>query len=178
MGESVAMVRQELFDWLGFDCVMVTPWFGADTLRDYLTDPTKGVVVYVHDSNPSAAEIQDLQLADGRQVYQVIAAKVATEWNSNGNVWAEAGATYPEALRHTRRIIGDQMPLLVAGIGPQGGQVNDLQGLFGHQGRRLIINSSRGIIFASSATTAAAYCRDVRAAAQNLRQQLLKIAAI
>jgi orotidine-5'-phosphate decarboxylase len=65
MGESVKMVKQEIFDWLKFDCVMVTPWFGFDTVRDYLDDKQKGVCVYVHDSNPTAAEFQDLKLADG-----------------------------------------------------------------------------------------------------------------
>ncbi len=175
MGQTVAMVAQELFDWLKFDCVMVTPWFGIDTIRDYLKDETKGVVVYVHDSNPSAFEIQDLTLKDGRAVYELVAQKVANEWNLNGNVWAEAGVTYLPQLQKTRQIIGDDMPLLVAGVGAQGGKPTDLKGLFGKQGKRLIINSSRGIIFASNKNDPT-YFDEVRQSAINLEKQLQEVA--
>ncbi|MDR1874333.1 MAG: orotidine-5'-phosphate decarboxylase [Synergistaceae bacterium] len=176
IGSAVRMVAVELFDRLGFDGVMVTPWFGVDTLKDFLVDDTKGVVVYVHDSNPSAVEIQDLLLADGRRVYEVVAEKVAGEWNLNGNVFAEGGATYPEALRKIRRIVGDEMPLLVAGVGPQGGTLSALDGLFGNGGRRLLVNSSRGVIFAGVAENDADYRRSVRSAAQTLRERLLAMA--
>jgi orotidine-5'-phosphate decarboxylase len=121
MGESVKMVAGELFDWLQFDCVTVTPWFGFDTLKDYFADKTKGVLVCIHDSNPTATEIQDLILADGQRVYEEVARKVAVEWNFNGNLIA----AYPQQLRHIREIIGDEMPLLVAGVGVQGGKVAD-----------------------------------------------------
>ncbi len=172
MGQSVVMVAQEIFDWLKFDCVMVTPWFGFDTLKDYFQDESKGALVYIHDSNPSAAEIQDLTLADGRAVYEVVAQKVAHEWNLNGNLWAEAGITYLTQLRRTREILGPEMPLLVAGIGAQGGKASDLKGLFGKNNRRLIANSSRGIIFSSPATTQEIYFQDVREAAKKLRDEL------
>jgi orotidine-5'-phosphate decarboxylase len=172
MGETVKLVSQEVFDWLGFDCIMVTPWFGMDTLRGYLDDESKGVIVYIHDSNPSAAEIQDLVLSDGRRVYEVVAEKVAGAWNINGNVFAEAAATYPEALRETRRIIGEDMPLLVAGVGPQGGKIEDPAGLFGADGRRLLVNGSRGSIFSSSAGGEAQYRQEVRFAAQELAGRL------
>jgi orotidine-5'-phosphate decarboxylase len=172
MGETVKLVRREIFDWLGFDCIMVTPWFGLDTFRDYLEDESKGVVVYVHDSNPSAAEIQDLVLSDGRKVYELVAEKVAGAWNINGNLFAEAAATYPDALRKTRQIIGEDMPLLIAGIGPQGGKIEDLAGLFGLNGRRLLVNSSRGVIFASSADDGVKYKQEIRLAAQELIERL------
>jgi orotidine-5'-phosphate decarboxylase len=172
MGETVKLVRREIFDWLGFDCVMVTPWFGADTFRDYLEDESKGVVVYVHDSNPSAGEIQDLVLKDGRKVYEIVAEKIAGEWNINGNLFAEAAATYPDALRKIRRIIGEDMPLLVAGVGPQGGKIEDLAGLFGLNGRRLLVNSSRGVIFSSSADYGVKYRQEVGVAARELVERL------
>jgi orotidine-5'-phosphate decarboxylase len=170
------LVRQEIFDWLGFDCIMVTPWFGSDTFRDYLEDESKGVVVYVHDSNPSATEIQDLVLSDGRKVYELVAEKIAGAWNINGNLFAEAASTYPEALRRTRQIIGEDMPLLVAGIGPQGGKIEDLAGLFGLNGRRLLVNSSRGVIFSSSADDGVKYKQEVRLIAKELIKQLRVVA--
>lgn len=173
MGESVRMVKQELFDWLLFDCVMVTPWFGFDTARDYLDDPRHGVCVYVHDSNPSAGEFQDLELRDGRKVYEVVAERVAKEWNVNGNVWVEGGATYPEQLRRIRAIVGEDMPMLVAGIGPQGGSVESLRGLFGTNRNRLLVNSSRGIIFAGIGNDD--YIGEARKAAMKIRESILHL---
>ena len=173
MGSSVKMVKQEIFDWLLFDCIMVTPWFGFDTIKDYLEDDSKGVSVYVHDSNPSAQEIQDLELKDGRRVYEVVAQKVVENWNVNGNVFVEASATYLVQLKKTRKIIGEEMVLFVAGVGAQGGKVNDLKGLFGLKGERLIVNSSRGIIFAGQ--NEKNYFNEVRSAAKKLKEELKEI---
>ena len=178
MGESVKMVAMELFDWLKFDCVMVTPWFGSDTLTDYFADETKGVLVYIHDSNPSATEIQDLMLVDGRYVYEEVARKAATDWNINGNLITEAAATYPNQLHKIREIIGEDMPLLIAGVGAQGGNIEDLRGLFGVNRQRLIVNSSRGIIFAGSIEDEKQYFQAVRQSAVKLKDDLLRTAQI
>jgi len=174
MGESVKMIKQEIYDWLQFDCVMVTPWFGFDTVRDYIEDEARGVCVYVHDSNPTAAEFQELELKDGRQVYEVVTDRVATVWNEKGNVFVEAGATYPEALRKVREIVGEDMVILTAGIGAQGGTTDSVKGLFGTNGQRLLVNSSRGIIFAGEgSTTSQEYFAKVKSAAEALRETLL-----
>lgn len=173
MGESVRMVEREIFGWLGFDAVMVTPWFGFDTVRDYLADPSHGVCVYIHDSNPTAAEFQDLVLSDGRKVYEAVAERVARTWNVNGNLFAEAGLTYPKELKRIREIIGEDMPILVAGYGPQGGKPEALRGLFGRGSRRLIVNSSRGIIFAGEGKKD--YFGAVRQAASSLNALLSEL---
>lgn len=148
MGESVKMIEYEIYTWLLFDCVMATPWFGFDTVRDYLANDEHGVAVYVHDSNPTAAEFQELELKDGRRVYEAVTQQLVDVWNTNGNVIVEAGATYPEALKKVRAIVGDDMPILTAGVGAQGGTIDDVKGTFGTNGLRLFVNSSRGIIFA------------------------------
>ena len=153
---------------------MVTPWFGFDTVRDYIEDEARGVCVYVHDSNPTAAEFQELELKDGRQVYEVVTDRVATVWNEKGNVFVEAGATYPEALRKVREIVGEDMVILTAGIGAQGGTTDSVKGLFGTNGQRLLVNSSRGIIFAGEgSTTSQEYFAKVKSAAEALRETLL-----
>ncbi len=172
MGESVAMVEHEIFDWLGFDCVMVTPWFGFDTVKDYLKKEEQGVCVYVHDSNPTAAEFQELELKDGSRLYEAITERIVKHWNAGGNVFLEAGATYPIALKRVREIAGADMPILTAGVGVQGGSAKDLVGLFGKNGKRLFVNSSRGIIFAGEGK--ADYFAEVRKAAEDLQIQLLE----
>lgn len=174
MGESVKMVKQEIFDWLQFDCVMVTPWFGFDTVKDYLDNPKHGVCVYVHDSNPTASEFQDLELKDGSRVYEYVTQRIVDHWNINGNVWVEAGATYPNELKRVREIVGDDMPILTAGVGIQGGSVDVLKGLFGKDNQRLLVNSSRGIIFAGEGKKD--YFGAVRKAAEDLKISLEQIA--
>jgi len=174
MGESVNMVKQEIFDWLQFDCVMVTPWFGFDTVKDYLRDESRGVVVYLHDSNPSASEFQDVELVGGSRLYEYVAKRVSTVWNTNGNIIVEAGATYPKELRQVRRTIGEDMVLLTAGIGIQGGEMDAVKGLFGTNNARLLVNSSRGIIFAGVGKQD--YFAEVRKAAVDF-QVALRIAS-
>lgn len=173
MGESVKMIEKEIFTWLGFDAILVTPWFGYDTVRDYLSDETHGVGVYVHDSNPSAVEFQALELKDGRHVYEEVAQRITDVWNHTGNVFVEAGATYPVALKNIRQIVGDEMPILTAGVGAQGATPDALKGLFGHGGKRLFVNSSRGIIFAGEGK--ADYFAAVRTAAHALQSSLLDV---
>lgn len=176
MGESVKMVEKEIFEWLGFDAILVTPWFGFDTVKDYLTDETHGVGVYVHDSNPTATEFQELELKDGRRVYEEVAQRIVSVWNTKGNVFMEAGATYPEALAKVRKIAGDTMPILTAGIGAQGAKPQAVKGLFGKDRKRLFVNSSRGIIFAGEGQPD--YFVAVRQAAEQLRDQLRQISAL
>ncbi len=170
MGESVKMIEYEIYTWLAFDCVMVTPWFGFDTVRDYLAKEEQGITVYVHDSNPTAAEFQELELKDGRKVYEAVTQQVVDVWNTNGNVIVEAGATYPDALKKVRSIVGEDMPILTAGVGIQGGSIDDIKGTFGTNGLRLFVNSSRGIIFAGEGKED--YFGAVRDAAITLRDQL------
>lgn len=170
MGESVRMVEHEIFTWLQFDCVMVTPWFGFDTIKDYLADDSHGVTVYVHDSNPTAVEVQELELSNGMKVYEEVTRLSCTTWNPNGNVIVEAGATYPAALRRVREIAGEDMPILTAGVGIQGGKLDDIKGVFGKNGKRLFVNSSRGIIFAGEGKSD--YFKAVRETAVELQVAL------
>jgi orotidine-5'-phosphate decarboxylase len=98
--------------------------------------------------------------------------RVVTAWNVNGNVFVEAGATYLPQLERVRQIVGEEMIILAAGVGAQGAQVTDLSSkLFGKQGKRLLVNSSRGIIFAGENDDD--YFGAVRQAAVLLRDSLL-----
>jgi len=173
MGESVRMVKQEIFEWLGFNCVMVTPWFGQDTIRDYVSDKTFGVCVYAHDSNPTAPEIQAVRLENGQLLYEYLCERIVKHWNTNDNIFIEVGATYPEAFRNSRKVIGEDMIMLTAGVGKQGGAVADLQGSFGKHSRRILVNSSRGIIFAGTESDSPKqYFEKARKAAIQLQEEI------
>ncbi len=176
MGESAKMMKKDIFDGLLFDCIMMTPWFGEDTIKEFLKDDACGVAIYVHDTNPTASEFQDIELKDGRRLYEAVAEKVAKSWNNNGNIFVEAGATYPTQLQRTREIVGEDMVILTVGIGPQGGDIKNLRGLFGKNGKRLLVNGSRSIIFAGEGKKD--YFQGVKDAAEQFRQDLSAIAEL
>lgn len=172
LGDGAHLMSKEIFDTYLFTCVLVTPWFGSDAIHELLKKDEHGVCVYVHDSNPSAKEIQELELRDGSKLYEGVTQQVVHRWNTNGNVFVEAGLTYPDALARVRKITGRQMPILTSGIGAQGGKAESLRGLFGIHGKRLIVNSSRGILFAGKGSKD--YFSEVRKAADTLRINILK----
>lgn len=137
------------FEDLKVDAITVHPYLGKDALFPFLERREKGVIILVKTSNPGAGEFQDLKV-EGKPLYQVVAEHVEEEWNKNGNCAVVVGATYPEELKKVREIIGD-MPILVPGIGAQGGDLEEtLKVGLDSKRQGLIISSSRGIIFASS----------------------------
>jgi len=106
-------------------------------------------VVLCRTSNPGSGEFQDL-LIDGKPLYQHVAQRVAHEWNGNGNCLLVIGATWPNELAQVRALVGD-LPLLVPGIGAQGGDVAAvLRNGADSQGNGLVISSSRAILYASN----------------------------
>jgi orotidine-5'-phosphate decarboxylase len=138
-----------VFNYLGMDAVTLHPYLGGEALQPFLDLKDKGMIILCRTSNPGAAEFQDLQVND-RPLYEEVAETVATKWNANKNCLLVVGATYPEEMKAIRKIVGPDMPFLVPGVGAQGGDVEAVlrAGLANNHG--LIINSSRGIIFASS----------------------------
>ena len=171
IGSTALNYAREAFDRFRADAVTANPYLGSDSLAPYLERADKGVVVLCRTSNPGAADLQDLPVAgaDGsvRPLYQRVAEKAARDWNANGNLSLVVGATWPEQLGEVRAIVGPSIPLLVPGIGAQGGDVEAVlkHGLNAER-TGLIISSSRAILYASSgadfAEAAARVARDTR----------------
>lgn len=139
-----------IFDYLGMDAVTLHPYLGREALQPFLDRKYKGLIILCRTSNPGAGEFQDL-LANGKPIYQHVAEQVSKNWDTNKNCLLVVGATYPEEMKIIREIVGTDMPLLVPGIGVQGGDVESVMkaGLDdNHQG--LIISSSREILYASN----------------------------
>lgn len=144
---------ETIFDELGVDAVTVSPYLGGTALQPFFDRIDKGIIVLVKTSNPGAGEFQNLQV-NNKPLYQVVAEHVV-EWNKNGNLAVVVGATYPKELSKVREIIGD-MPILIPGIGSQGGDLEQTikNGLDANR-QGLIISSSRSIIFAPNPREAA-----------------------
>ena len=140
-----------IFDFLGSDAVTLQPYLGSEAIKPFLERADKGCIILCKTSNPGAGELQDLQV-NGEPLYKIVAKKVSQEWNQNNNCLLVVGATYPEEIAEVRAITGD-MTFLIPGIGVQGGDIEKtvIAGLNSKKAG-MIINSSRGVIFASSGT--------------------------
>src|SRR3989344_1780015 len=140
---------QFVFTYLGADAVTVHPYLGEEAIRPFLNIKDKGVIILCRTSNSGAGEFQDLKI-DGTPLYKIVAKNVSSKWNTNKNCMLVVGATYPQELKEVRSIVGD-MTLLVPGIGAQGGDLEaTLKAGLNSKKQGLIINSSRGIIFAEN----------------------------
>lgn len=141
------------FELFGADAVTVHPYLGAEALQPFLAREEKGIIVLCRTSNKGGGEFQDLMVrAPGEEtyapLYQYVARRVAKHWNQHGNCALVVGATYPEELGQVRQIAPD-IPLLIPGIGAQGGDVEaTVRNGRDANGQGMIINSSRGIIYA------------------------------
>lgn len=165
IGSTAQHYASEAFDRYRADAVTVNPYLGRDSVQPFLNRADKGVVVLCRTSNPGSGEFQDLLIA-GQPLYQHVAQRVAHEWNGNGNCLLVIGATWPDELAQVRALVGD-LPLLVPGVGAQGGDVAAvLRNGADSQGNGLIISSSRAILYASDGADYAA-----AAAAAALRQR-------
>ena len=170
VGNTAERYALEAFERYGADAVTVNPYLGGDSLEPFLKREDKGVIVLCRTSNPGARDVQDLDVA-GRPLYQRVAALVAGEWNANGNCALVVGATYPRELAEVRAIAG-AMPLLVPGVGAQGGDVAAVVANGKNaDGAGLIISSSRAILYAGSGDD---YSAAARRAAQALRDEINK----
>ncbi|MGY0634082.1 orotidine-5'-phosphate decarboxylase [Luteimonas sp. A478] len=178
IGSTAQHYAAEAFDRYGADAVTANPYLGRDSLQPFLDRADRGVVILCRTSNPGAADLQDLPVrgADGgeRPLYQHVAETIARDWNGNGNCALVVGATWPDQLREVRAIVGSDMPLLVPGVGAQGGDVEAVvRNARSDDGTGLVISSSRAILYASAgddyAEAAAAAARDLRDAINRFR---------
>lgn len=154
IGSTAQQYAIEAFDRYGADAVTLNPYLGRDSVQPFLDRADKGVILLCHTSNPGAGDLQDLLVrgtaGDEMPLYQHVAASIARGWNTHGNCALVVGATYPEQLAAVRALVGD-MPVLVPGIGAQGG---DIDAVIRHgatvDGTGLMISSSRAILYASA----------------------------
>lgn len=155
IGSSNEGYVTSVFDELRFDAITLNPYVGQQALSPFLTRQDKGCIIICYTSNPGAGEFQGLKLANNETLWSHIARQVVTQWNKNRNCMLVVGATNTAVLQHVRQIVGD-MPILVPGIGAQGGNLPDVMAAgLTPKGAGLIVSVSRGIIFADNPAEAA-----------------------
>ena len=151
IGATAEQYAREAYERYNADAVTLNPYMGFDTIQPFLEWKDRGAIILCRTSNPGGSDLQFLMVGGHEKplpLYQHIAALAAEEWNDSGQVALVVGATFPRELAEVRAIVGD-MPLLVPGIGAQGGdiQATVLAGRTAN-GTGMMINSSRAILYA------------------------------
>ena len=151
IGTTAERYASAMFETLGFDAATINPYQGEDSIEPYVLDPSRGAFLLCKTSNPGSADFQDLLCEDGgerRPLYEIVARR-AVRWNSRDNIGLVVGATYPEQLGAVRTL-APELPILVPGVGTQGGDAVEAIRLGGStNGRLAVINVSRQVLYAS-----------------------------
>jgi len=171
IGNTAKAYARAIFDNLGFDATTVNPYLGFDSIEPFIQYKDKGVFILCRTSNAGSVDLQSLRCeTEGgpRPLFEIVALK-ASQWNTNGNIGLVVGATYPEELKLIRQH-HPAMPILIPGIGAQGGDLA-LAVRYGvdSKGERAIINSSRQIIYAPKGKD---FPEASRRAASELKEQI------
>ncbi|MFA5079323.1 MAG: orotidine-5'-phosphate decarboxylase, partial [Dehalococcoidia bacterium] len=174
IGNTASAYARALFDYYKFDAATVNPYLGYDSIKPFLDYRNRGVFILCRTSNSSASDFQDLVDNFGMKFYQSVALR-AGDWNRGGNVGLVVGATYPDELKEIRKLCPD-MPLLIPGIGAQGGDL-ELSVRYGVNtaGEKAIIVAARQVIYASSGP---GFARAARKAARELRDSINKFRGV
>ena len=164
IGSTADHYALEAFERYGADAVTVNPYMGFDTIEPYLKHAGKGVIVLCRTSNPGGSDLQFLNVSpNGEPLYLHVAKLAAQKWNASGQISLVVGATFPEEIAKVRAIVGE-MPLLIPGIGAQGGDIDatvKAGNIANQPGKGMMINSSRAILYASSGNDFAEAARKV-----------------
>ena len=170
IGNTSRQYAKTFFETLDFDAITVAPYMGIDSVSPFLEYEDKWVILLALTSNKGSVDFQHMTDVDGVKLYEQVIKK-SQEWGTTDNLMYVVGATHPESFAHIREIAQDHF-LLVPGVGAQGGTVKDVCDYGLNDDVGLLINSSRGIIFASDGEDF-----DVKAgqSAQHLSDQMRSI---
>lgn len=137
-----------LFDQVKADGVVINPYMGDDVLEPFLKDPKKTAIVLVQTSNANAKVIQEISLANGTRLWEEMLSLTLTRWNKNNNMIPVLSSnTSMNNYTSVRKTIPQDVPILLAGIGSQGGNPEVMKQLLNDENRGVFVNSSRGIVF-------------------------------
>ena len=167
IGNSSAMYARSILTDLRFDSATVHPYMGFDSVEPFAKEPSQGVFVLALTSNPGAKDLQYLRIG-GKPLYEHVVRKVK-KWNTAGNYGLVVGATRPAQLKQIRTI-APKLPMLIPGIGAQGGDVRKaVQYGCDTTGALALLNASRSILFASAGED---FADAARTATHTLRDEI------
>ena len=165
IGSTAEQYAREAFERYRADAVTLSPFMGFDSIEPYLRYPDKGAILLCRTSNPGGDDFQSQRLtgANGQPdelLYERIARLAQGEWNRNGQLGLVVGATYPQEIARVRAL-APSLPLLIPGVGAQGGDAQATLRAGRPGAAPIIVNSSRAVLYASSGDDYAAAARRV-----------------
>jgi len=150
IGSTAEQYAREAFERYQADALTVNPYLGLDSVEPYLSWRDKGILVLCRTSNTGGADLQCVNTDQGAPIYLHVAKLVAERWNHHQQCGLVVGATFPDDVRSVRTCVGSSVPLLVPGIGAQGGDIAAaVQAGCDGRGTGMMINSARAILYAS-----------------------------
>lgn len=169
IGATAEQYAREAFERYQADAVTLSPFMGYDSIEPYLRYDGKGLILLCRTSNPGGSDLQAQRLASGELLYEHIARLAAGDWNrKTGQLGLVVGATYPAEVARVREL-APTLPLLIPGVGAQGGDAEATVAAGWRPGSPIVVNSSRAVLYASAG---ADWAHAARTAAQATRRQL------
>jgi orotidine-5'-phosphate decarboxylase len=181
IGATAEQYAREAFERYGADAVTLSPFMGFDSIEPYLAYPDKGAILLCRTSNPGGADLQGQRLVDargqpGERLYEHIARLASGPWNRNGQLGLVVGATFPAEIARVREL-APTLPLLIPGVGAQGGDADATVRAGARGGAPIAVNSSRAVLYASAGADFAAAARGVALATRSMLNVARRAAA-
>jgi orotidine-5'-phosphate decarboxylase len=168
IGATAEQYAKEAFERYRADALTLSPFMGLDSIEPYQRYAGKGLILLCRTSNPGGSDLQGQRLAEGSLLYEHIARLAAGEWNRSGELALVVGATFPAEVARVREL-APTLPLLIPGVGAQGGDAEATVRAGWRPRGPIVVNSSRAVLYASGGADFAAAARRV---AEATRQQL------
>lgn len=147
IGATAEQYAREAFDRYQADAVTLSPFLGLDSIEPYMKYDGKGLILLCRTSNPGGSDLQAQVLADGQSLYEHIARLASGPWNAGGQIGLVVGATYPGELARVREL-APTLPLLIPGIGAQGGDAEATVRAGWRLNGPIVVSSSRAVLYA------------------------------
>ena len=177
IGATAEQYAREAFERYQADAVTLSPFMGHDSIEPYTRYAGKGLILLCRTSNPGGSDLQAQTLAGGALLYEHIARLAAGPWNGGGQLGLVVGATYPQEVARVREL-APTLPLLIPGIGAQGGDAEATVRAAWRPGAPIIVSSSRAILYAGgNAASMAEFSAAARQVALATRDQLQRARA-
>jgi orotidine-5'-phosphate decarboxylase len=170
VGSTAEQYAREAFERYQADAVTLSPFMGFDSIEPYQRYDGRGLILLCRTSNPGGGDLQAQRLDSGELLYERIARLAAGEWNRGGQIGLVVGATYPEEIARVRAI-APTLPLLIPGVGAQGGDAEATVRAGWRSNGPIVVNSSRAVLYASSGDDFASAARQVALATRATLQQ-------
>jgi orotidine-5'-phosphate decarboxylase len=168
IGATAEQYAREAFERYQADAVTLSPFMGFDSIEPYLRREDKGAILLCRTSNPGGEDLQAQTLEGGEKLFERIARLAAGPWNRHGQLGLVVGATYPAEIARVREL-APTLPLLIPGVGAQGGDAEATVRAGWREGGPIVVNASRSVLYASSAED---WASAARRAADGTRRQL------